>query len=379
MSEKTQHLSRRTRPREIDTAARYPRRGMARRLNDPRGDGLSELLRAVDVRSAVYCESVLTAPWGFAVESSDVPKFHLVLEGSCILTLDAGQPLKLACGDLVVLPAGDGHVLQDAPNSSVRHLDRILAEYQTGDDGPLVYGGNGPRTRLLCGGFVLSDSLPRHLLALLPCVLRLEAGTSGIHHWLQPVFELLSAEVDGHRPGGAAVLAKLADVFLTHVLRTYLAGAEAAGLVRSDTFVDPAVARAVDLMHAQPERAWTLAALASEAGMSRTNFTQRFRHLVGESPMRYLGRVRMSRAAGYLTTTNLTLYAIAQSTGYDGEASLGKAFKRAFGQSPGEYRRDRASSPIRIAEVSAAEPAGRVSRLRRTAGAGQFSRRPSGA
>jgi AraC-like DNA-binding protein len=75
----------------------------------------------------------------------------------------------------------------------------------------------------------------------------------------------------------------------------------------------------------------------------------------------------------------LTLYAIAQSTGYDGEASLGKAFKRAFGQSPGEYRRDRASSPIRIAEVSAAEPAGRGSRLRRTAGAGQFSRRPSGA
>jgi AraC-like DNA-binding protein len=76
--------------------------------------------------------------------------------------------------------------------------------------------------------------------------------------------------------------------------------------------------------------------------------------------MRYLARVRLSRAAGYLTTTNLTVYAIAQNTGYDSEASLGKAFKRAFGQSPGEYRRERASSPIRIADVSAMETAGQA-------------------
>jgi transcriptional regulator GlxA family with amidase domain len=82
--------------------------------------------------------------------------------------------------------------------------------------------------------------------------------------------------------------------------------------------------------------------------MSRTLFATRFRELVGESPIRYLARVRLSRAAGYLTTTNATLYAIAQNTGYDSEASLSKAFKRAFGRSPGEYRRESLSRPIRI-------------------------------
>jgi transcriptional regulator GlxA family with amidase domain len=40
-----------------------------------------------------------------------------------------------------------------------------------------------------------------------------------------------------------------------------------------------------------------------------------------------------------------------ESTGYDSEASLSKAFKRAFGRSPGEYRRESASRPIRIAEM----------------------------
>jgi len=170
---------------------------MVRRLNEHRDDGISELLRAIDVRSAVYCVSDLTAPWGFRVEGSSVPKFHLVLEGACVLTLDTGEALPLACGDLVLLPAGDGHALQDRPSSAIRHLDRILAEYRTDADGPLIYGGDGPRTRLLCGGFVLSESLPCHLLALLPGVLRLDAATSGVHRWMEPVFELLSAEVEG--------------------------------------------------------------------------------------------------------------------------------------------------------------------------------------
>ena len=66
--------------------------------------------------------------------------------------------------------------------------------------------------------------------------------------------------------------------------------------------------------------------------------------------MRYLARLRLSQAAGYLTTTNATLYSIAQRTGYESEASLSKAFKRAFGQAPGEYRRETVSRPIRTAE-----------------------------
>jgi AraC-like DNA-binding protein len=76
--------------------------------------------------------------------------------------------------------------------------------------------------------------------------------------------------------------------------------------------------------------------------------------------MRYLARLRLSQAAGYLTTTNATIFSIAQSTGYDTEASLSKAFKRAFGQSPGAYRRESVSRPIRIAEHSTARVALRL-------------------
>jgi hypothetical protein len=88
---------------EIASSPRYARRTegaqMARQLNEQGDDGLSTLLQAIDVRSAVYCVSELSAPWGFRVDGSSVPKFHLVLEGACILTLNADESLALECGD----------------------------------------------------------------------------------------------------------------------------------------------------------------------------------------------------------------------------------------------------------------------------------------
>jgi AraC-like DNA-binding protein len=325
---------------------------MVRRLNGQPDDVLSQLLRAVKVHSTVYCVSELSAPWGLQVEDSSVAKFHLVLEGSCVLTLETGEQVPLYGGDLALLMTGTGHTVRDPIDSDVRRLDHILAEQAGDQDAPLIYGGAGPRTRLVCGGFVLAEALPSGVLGLLPRVLRLDAAASGLDRWLEPVFELVRDEGARSRPGASAVLAKIADVFLAEVVRTYLVGAEAAGIIQLGPFKDPAIARAVELLHARPADAWTVAGLAAEVGLSRTLFGTRFRALVGASPIRYLTRLRLSHAAGYLTTTNETLYAIAQRTGYDSEASLSKAFKQAFGRSPGEYRRESRTRPIRIAEAA---------------------------
>jgi Helix-turn-helix domain len=54
------------------------------------------------------------------------------------------------------------------------------------------------------------------------------------------------------------------------------------------------------------------------------------------------------RRAGYLMTTNDNLLTIAGRTGYDSEASLSKAFKRQFGQPPGEYRRQSLATLIPV-------------------------------
>jgi AraC-like DNA-binding protein len=314
------------------------------RLNTSRDDGLSVLLREVNVRSVVYCQSDFTAPWGFQVEDSPVAKFHVVLHGAASLSAGDGDRVALASGDLVLLPHGDGHIMQDQPGSPVRHLDRILADHPVDATGRISYGAGGPRTRLLCGGFELRPALPDDLAEILPRMLVLDAAAAGLTRWLEPLFTLMRDETDATAPGASAIFAKLADVFLTQALRSYLAASSQTAL-EHPVSPDPDISRVLKLLRSRPEARWTLDELARAAGMSRTSFTVRFRAAVGVPPISYLTRLRLTRAAGYLATTTKNVGHVARLVGYDSEASFSKAFSRAFGRPPGEYRRDRFAAP----------------------------------
>ena len=316
-----------------------------RLLNTAPHDAVTELLATLRVHSTVYCLSELREPWGFEVDGANVAKFHLVLSGSGWLTLAGHEPTQLQAGDLVILSRGEQHVMRDRPGSPVTNLDLIVAGHPLDANARLTYGGTGALTRLLCGGFVLDDPAPA-LIHLLPPVLQMNSRSADITTWLEPVFALVREEADSHTPGAQAIFAKLADVFMSQALRTYLAGAEQAGLLAPRQAIDAQIAPALAALHDRPAVNWTLAELAGMAGMSRTLFAARFRAAVGESPMRHLAKVRLGQAAGYLTTTRLSVEAIARRTGYGTDASLSKAFKREFGTSPGQYRESKGSVAV---------------------------------
>jgi AraC-like DNA-binding protein len=317
-----------------------------RLLNTAGTDTVTELLTALTVHSSVYCLSELRAPWGFQVSGANVAKFHLVLEGECLLQADGAGPVRLGAGDLVILSRGQRHAMYDAPRTSVPDLDELIADHPLDEQARLRCGGDGPVTRLLCGGFALGSEPSVPVLAMLPPVLYFDAVSAGALAWLEPVFALVRQEADRPGLGAQAIFAKLADVFLAQALRSYLTGAEQAGLLTPGLLADPQIGAAVALIRDQPARQWTVQALAREAGMSRTLFSTRFRAIVGESPMRHLARVRLGHAAGYLTTTKLSVEAIAQRTGYGTSAALSKAFKREFEISPGRYRDSRGTTRI---------------------------------
>jgi AraC-like DNA-binding protein len=314
-------------------------------LTTARADDLSELLERINVRSVVYCRSDLGAPWGFRVDGSAAAKFHLVLDGQATLTLDdpGRASVELTAGDLALLAHGSGHLVQDRGDSPAPPLTDILAG---GSPERLTYGGDGPRTSLLCGGFMLATSLPDNPLSLLPPLLVFGSAAAGpARRWVEPVFGLLRDEGDRDAPGTTAVLAKMADVFLTEIVRGYLSGLDAlAAAVPPAAGGDASVGAALALLRAQPGAPWTVADLARKVGLSRTAFAARFRDLVGEPPMSYLARLRLGYAAGYLSATDKTVREIARMVGYESEASLSKAFRRAFGRAPGEYRRQQAAA-----------------------------------
>jgi len=309
-----------------------------RLLNTSPHDAVTELLASLRVRSTVYCLSELRAPWGFEVDGANVPKFHLVLAGSSWLTLAGHEPIQLQTGDLVILSRGERHVMSDEPGSPATSLDVIVAGHPLDHNGRLTYGGTGALTSLLCGGFVLDEPPPADLISLIPPVLQMDSRSADITTWLEPVFALMHQEADRDAPGAQAIFAKLADVFLSQALRTYLTGAGQAGLLQRRQAIDAPIGQALATLHDRPAVNWTLADLAGQAGMSRTLFTARFRAAVGESPIRYLARIRLGQAAWYLSTTRLSVEAIAYRTGYGTNAALSKAFKREFGVSPGGYR-----------------------------------------
>jgi transcriptional regulator GlxA family with amidase domain len=179
---------------------------------------------------------------------------------------------------------------------------------------------------------------------------RLEAGTIEATGWLTPLLTVIEAEASNQEPGSRAVLAKIADVFLTQALRAWLVGAERAGLLMSGPLRDPAITAALQAIRERPAAPWTLDMLARHVGLSRTAFATRFRALVGEPPIRYVTKARLSLAAGYLATSRSSIHEIAHLAGYHDEASLSKAFRREFGQPPGEYRAAaRRPPPITVA------------------------------
>lgn len=317
-----------------------------RLLNPARADAISELLAELTVHSSVYCLSELRAPWGFEVDGANVAKFHVVLEGECWLQVDGTGPLRLVAGDLVILPGGERHCVSDKQDSPVLGLDLLIADHFLADQARLRYGGDGPRTRLLCGGFALGGANPAQVLTLLPQILRIHAVGTGLARWLDPVFALIQQEADRADPGSQAIFAKLADVFLAQAVRSYLIDAERNGVLQPGQLADAPIGTAVALIRDQPARQWTVQSLAKEVGMSRTSFSTRFRAAMGESPMRHVTRIRLSQAAGYLTATKLSVDAIARRTGYGNSAALSKAFKREYQTSPGRYRERRAVTEI---------------------------------
>jgi len=322
-------------------------------LNDAPTDAVTELLAALRVDSSVYCLSDLGAPWGFVVDGADTAKFHLVLDGACWLQAEGLDPVRLGAGELAILPRGERHTMSDELDSPVTGLDQLIADHPLDAEARLRCGGDGAHTRLLCGGFALSDPMPAPLLELLPPIVTMDPGSATVSAWIEPVFALVRQEASRAAPGAQVIFAKLADVFLAQALRAYLDGAGQTGLLQPRPRRDPQIEKAAALIRDQPTRPWTLQTLAHEVGMSRTLFTTRFRTVTGESPMRYLAKVRLAQAAGYLRTADLSIDAIAMRTGYGNDASLSKAFKRELGISPGAYRKSRgeAAGPVGLIAV----------------------------
>ena len=300
-------------------------------------DVLGDVVKMARTGPARSLRLDIRAPWALRAPQSVGTVFHVVLQGTCWLVLaDGSPPLALGPGDLVLLPRGAPHVLADDPRTPPVDVPDI-------DDWTPIdresLGGQGARSLLLSGGYRLDYQRPHPLLAALPDLLHIPAAP-GHHHSLRAAIGLLGDELEGDRPGGTAVVPALVDALFPLIVRAWTeTHPDSATGDWAEALTDPGIARALDRIHAEPQRAWTVASLAREEGLSRAAFARRFAHAVGMPPLAYLTRWRMTIAGRLLRESDLKLAAIAGRVGYSSEFAFAKTFKRDYGMAPGAYRR----------------------------------------
>jgi AraC-like DNA-binding protein len=187
-------------------------------------------------------------------------------------------------------------------------------------------------------GFLGCDLKPFNpLIAALPRVLHLPAARAGA--WVARVIEQAVVESNNPRPGGDAVLERLAEMMFVDAARRYLENLpeDATGWLAGlrDRFVGKALA----LMHERPDQAWTVDDLAREVGLSRSALHERFVQYLSHPPMQYLANWRIQLGTRLLRESNRTVATIALDVGYESEAAFSRAFKRMVGMPPAAWRR----------------------------------------
>jgi len=289
-------------------------------------DLISTLLRTFHLSSNVFKHARFCGQWSLDTTGSGYAGFHLVADGQCWLHRpDGGEATPLRAGDLLILPRDSPHELSDSPTAPSAPAADVRP---LGDRSAMG-------TDIVCGYFQFDDDVANPLLDALPDYLVIHSDAPGTEA-MRRIVELLVSEAEQAAPGVDAVLERLSDALFIQAIRAFLRTGTESGLAAA--LADSAVHAALRLMHEAPGRDWTLATLAREVAVSRSSFAQRFAAALGEPPMAYLARWRMTLARRWLRD-GIPVAEISERCGYDSEAGFAKAFKRVTGAGPGSVRR----------------------------------------
>jgi AraC-like DNA-binding protein len=238
---------------------------------------------------------------------------------------------------VIVMPYGDDYLMGGVGPAEQVPLVTLMAMPPWESMPVLAYGQGGSRTDVVCGYLYSEDPLFDPVLRVFPpaFVVTLPDGPAkalvqaGIEYALATTARTLPSE---------PVSTRLPELLLIEVLRVHLADAPATEHGWVAALRDPVLAPALAALHAAPQRKWTVAELAAAATVSRSVLDERFRDVLGISPIRYLTEWRMHVAQDLLTATDLNVATVGRRVGYDSEEAFSRAFKRARGAAPGAWR-----------------------------------------
>lgn len=321
-------------------------------------DALSELLRDIHLSGTAYIDAELSSSWAIqspaaaeiaqrvAPGGSRIIPYHMIVEGGCAVQVEGCEPVTLESGEVVVVPHGDVHLLSSQFGVPPLELtaDMVVGMIHRDAVSKVKHGGDGDRTRMVCGFFACDKTLSDHLILPLPRIFKFRVRGDSTAAFLPQVISQPEAAPDRVAvPGTQAVLCKLSELLFVDAIRSYAESLTGEGAGWLSGIRNRYVSHALACMHQQPRRNWTLDTLAHELGTSRTTLADHFVRHMGRTPMQYLLEWRLRLAADALAGSELGIKNIAADAGFNSTTAFSRAFKRELGVSPGEWRRgDRA-------------------------------------
>lgn len=320
-------------------------------------DLLSDVLRTIRLKGALFFQVDATSPWCVEVPPArdfagiilpaarHVVSYHVVVEGKGLASVPGAAPVAFEGGDIIVFAHADPYRMASAPDvpPELDH-DQTFQFFRDLAAGKLPFvipegGGRLPKAKFICG-FLGCDLNPFNpLFATLPRVLHIRSPSNGHDDLLDQLIYLAMAEVRAPRAGSESIRLGLSELMFIELLRRHLETLPAAEPSWLAGLRDPTVGRALALLHAEPARDWTLDALARAAGVSRSILADRFAQRVGHTPIRYLTLWRIQLAARQLADGAAKVAAVSEQVGFRSEAAFSRAFKKATGLSPAQWRR----------------------------------------
>lgn len=148
--------------------------------------------------------------------------------------------------------------------------------------------------------------------------------------------ERLRMEIDrrpkGYKICARAILVEILLLILRCTPKKMLLGVTS---VKSN----PDIINIINEMEKNPEKKYSLAALAKKSNMCVSGFTRKFRNMVGMSPIEYLLTLRMEKAENLLLSTSMTVYDIAEQCGFYDINYFIKVFRRLHEFTPAKFRK----------------------------------------
>ncbi|MDI1284163.1 MAG: AraC family transcriptional regulator [Gemmatimonadota bacterium] len=314
-------------------------------------DALSDILRVSRLSSGVFLNAEFSAPWcmigqmspehcaPFLGAAAHLIPYHYVVDGELYVAEPKGRRQQVRRGEVVIFPHNDLYLMgSDISLPPVSAASIIVPE---GDKmvQTVLHGGGGDRVHMVCGFLGCDSGLANPIVSTLPSAMILKVDDTPAADWIRSTFQYAAYEVASGRTGSTAVLSKLSELLFVEAVRQYVQGIPDGQTGWLAGLRDPAVSRALGLMHANIVHGWSVDELGREVGISRSGLAERFTRVIGMAPMHYLADWRLQVAAQKLRDSGDPLVRIAEQVGYESEAAFSRAFKKKFGAAPATWRR----------------------------------------